>query len=467
MRIDITKKLLVFAIGLILLALVGAVLSYGSRLISIGTAYKAKMLCSEVFVAGRDTNTVLGDLIVDDLAALRIISSSIDSIEKTATASLYGFAECKTYYRGDCGCALSSDEVSPVSYKIRVREGQDSARYPSPKEGQPIEPEKISSMDNPRLMAVLDHAFSEPNPEHPQRTRAVLIVHKGYIVAERYADDIGPNTPLLGWSMTKSVMNALVGILIKEGLLALDTPILAEAWSRNGDPRRNIKLEDLLHMSSGLEFDEDMTDPLADVSHMLLKERDMAAYAADKSLQADPGSLWQYSSGTTNIMSGLLRRVLGDEAYYQFPRKALFNPLGMTRAVFETDAAGTFVGSSFLYATAREWARFGLLYLQDGIWEGERILPEGWVQYTRTPAPADPQAAYGAHFWLRIPKEYRGSRNTIPADAFHAVGHEGQFVTIVPSYNMVIVRFGKTRYPQAWRHDVFVSNVLTALDEVK
>ena len=139
----------------------------------------------------------------------------------------------------------------------------------------------------------------------------------------------------------------------------------------------------------------------------------------------------------------------------------------MTRAVLEADASGTYVGSSFMYATAREWARFGLLYLQDGVWAGERILPEGWVQYTRTPAPADPQAAYGAHFWLRIPKEYRESGHAVPEDAFHAVGHEAQFVTIVPSHNTVIVRLGKTRYPQVWIHNAFVRNVLAALDEVR
>ncbi|MBE9530132.1 MAG: serine hydrolase, partial [Proteobacteria bacterium] len=151
----------------------------------------------------------------------------------------------------------------------------------------------------------------------------------------------------------------------------------------------------------------------------------------------------------------------------RFPREALFDRLGMTGAVLEADASGTFVGSSYMYATARDWARFGLLYLQDGVWEGERILPEGWVQYTRTPIPADPQGVYGAHFWLRIPKEYRGTGSTVPEDAFHAVGHEAQFVTIVPSHDTVIVRLGKTRYSKAWEHDVFVSNVLTALHETR
>jgi hypothetical protein len=191
----------------------------------------------------------------------------------------------------------------------------------------------------------------------------------------------------------------------------------------------------------------------------------MAAFAAGQSLEAEPGSRWQYSSGTTNILSGFLRQTLGDQAYHRFPREALFKPLGMDRTIIEADASGTFVGSSFMYATAREWARFGLLYLQEGIWEGERILPEGWVQYTKRPAPSDPEASYGAHFWLRIPEEFRGAENALPNDVYHAIGHEGQFITIIPSHETVVVRLGKTRYPQSWQHDVFVRDVLAALPQ--
>lgn len=463
MRRTRTKGLVITATVLVLLVVVGVGLSYGARLIAIGTAYKAKMLCSEVFVAGRDMDAVLAELVVDDLAALRFIDSSIDRVERTATASLFGFFETKVRYCDTFGCALALDTLAPASWEISARARQASANYSQLKDRQAIETIQSNRADYPQLAAVLDEAFSEPDPDYPRRTRAVVILHKGRIVAERYARDIKPDTPLPGWSMAKSVMNALVGILVKEGRLALDTPILAGAWHGLEDPRRHIKLEHLLLMSSGLEFNEDMTDPLADVSRMILREQDMAAFAVNKSLEAEPGSKWQYSSGTTNILSGFLRRVLGEEAYYRFPREALFDRLGMTGAVLEADASGTFVGSSFMYATAREWARFGLLYLQDGVWEGERILPEGWVQYTRTAIPADPQADYGAHFWLRIPKEYRGTGSTVPEDAFHAVGHEAQFVTIVPSHDTVIVRLGKTRYSKAWEHDVFVSNVLIAL----
>jgi CubicO group peptidase (beta-lactamase class C family) len=160
----------------------------------------------------------------------------------------------------------------------------------------------------------------------------------------------------------------------------------------------------------------------------------------------------------------VIRNVLHDEAeYLAFPRRALFDRLGMSSAVLETDASGTFVGSSYMYATARDWARFGSFYLQDGAWKNERVLPEGWVAYTTSPAPADDSKRYGAHFWLQVPDEYGGRDARLPVPAFHAAGHEAQFVTIVPSRDAVIVHLGRTRYPDAWDHPAFVRDVLARL----
>lgn len=207
-----------------------------------------------------------------------------------------------------------------------------------------------------------------------------------------------------------------------------------------------------------------MTNPLADVTYMLIGISDKATYAVHKELEATPGTKWHYSSGTSNIIARIIRNVLKDDReYLTFPRRALFDPIGMKGAVLETDASDTFVGSSFMYATARDWARFGTLYLRDGVWDGQRILPEGWVNYSRSPAPADARRHYGAHFWLDVPDEYRGTNGNLPADAFHAAGHEAQFVTMIPSRNAVIVRLGRTRYPDAWDHPAFVRDVLAAL----
>jgi len=448
----------IFIASFILILFLGVALIHGSQLVAMGAAYKAKMLCSEVFVAGRSEDAVLADLVVDDLAALKYIDVLIDKEMKTITSSFYGIAKSKVHYRKNGGCALASNTAPSTSSKKYTQKQRSNNIHV---------PEYIKSNDisNQKLLNVVDEAFSEPDPEHLRRTRAIVILHKGQIVAERYAADIKMDIPLLGWSMTKSVMNALVGILISEGRLTLDTPIHSESWADPSDPRQYITVRHLLNMSSGLKFNEDMSDPLADVSRMILQERDMAAFAADMPLEVKPGSRWQYSSGNTILLAEYLRRLLGEDEYQQFPRKVLFSRLGMTNAVIETDASGTFVGSSFMYATAREWARFGLLYLQDGVWEGERIFPEGWLKYTQTSALANLDVGYGAHFWLGTPSEYRGKDVTLPENTFHAIGHEGQFVTVVPSHDAVIVRFGKTRYAGAWEHDVFVNKILAALRE--
>jgi CubicO group peptidase (beta-lactamase class C family) len=196
---------------------------------------------------------------------------------------------------------------------------------------------------------------------------------------------------------------------------------------------------------------------------MLLRAPDAAAYASSRPLDAEPGTRWSYSSGTTNVITGAMRRILGDAAYATFPRRALFERIGMHSAVLETDARGNFIGSSFMYATARDWARLGLLYLDDGRWKGDAVLPDGWVTYSRTPAPADPQRRYGAHFWLQIPEQYQHPGGPLPDDAFHAIGHEGQFLSIIPSRDVVVVRLGLTRHAGVWDQREFLRRVLAAL----
>jgi CubicO group peptidase (beta-lactamase class C family) len=322
----------------------------------------------------------------------------------------------------------------------------------------------VEALD-PHLASVLESAFTSPDGKQPTGTRAVVILHHGRIVAERYAPGFRKDTPLLGWSMTKTVMNALVGIMVKEGRLSLQDPVPVPEWRDPRDPRRKITLHNLLQMSSGLRFREDYGNPLQDVTTMLFGVPDAASYAARKPLAAEPGTRWSYSSGTTNIISRGIREVLGDDEYVEFPRRALFDPLGMGSAVIEPDASGTFIGSSFMYATARDWAKLGQLYLQDGVWGGRRVLPEGWVKYTTTPAPQAPEQKYGAHVWLKIPEEFSSgdSRKALPADAFHAVGHEGQLVSIIPSKDLVVVRLGLTRDLAVWHHDRFIEEVTEVL----
>jgi CubicO group peptidase (beta-lactamase class C family) len=425
------------------------------QILAIGIAYKAKILCSGVFVSGRSPDAVLAELETDDLALLRHLRATVDITAGSVTASALGLVRRTAVYREGLGCALALDGLSPP-------------RMPAPGLAQfPTASEPMQRGPATReLDAVVARAFAEPDSRRPRRTLAVVVVQDGRVVSERYAPGISAGTALAGWSMTKSVMNALIGILVGRGLLTLDGPVPIPEWSSPGDPRAGITLDSLLRMSSGLEFDEDLSSPRSDVMRMMLDAGDTAKLAIDKDLVAPPGASWQYSSGTSGILARVIRNVVHDDArYLDYPRRALFDRVGMSSAVIETDASGTFVGSSYMYATARDWARFGTLYLQNGVWNGERVLPEGWVGYSTTPAPADSGERYGAHFWLRIPEEYRGSNQQLPSGTYHAVGHEAQFVTIVPSRDVVIVRLGHTRYPEAWDHAAFVADVIDALGE--
>lgn len=421
-----------------------------ARVAAILAAYKAKMLCSEVFLAGRDAGEVERELEVDDLQPLRLIADSVDTHARRVTSRFAGVIVRDAAFHAGRGCAVGSRED--------IDRTTDRPRFPHADHAIAYEE---------RLRPVIDRAFAEPDPDRPRRTRAVVVVHDGRIVAERYAPAFTPLTPILGWSMTKTVMNALVGILVKEGRVTVDRPLPVPEWQAPGDPRRAITLDHLLRMSSGLEFDESAWNPVSDVTVMLLGRPDAGQYAAQKRLVAPPGTHWQYSSGTTNIISRAIRAVINDDAVYaDFPRRALFDRLQMSSAVIEADPSGSFIGSSFGYATARDWARLGLLYVNDGVWEGERILPQGWVDYTRTPAPADPLKRYGAHVWLKVADNYGGDA-VLPADAFHATGHAGQFITMIPSARLVVVRLGLTRYPDVWDQTGFVRDVIDAMGDAQ
>jgi CubicO group peptidase (beta-lactamase class C family) len=453
------------------LATAGAALYYGSRLAAIGTAYGAKILCSGIFVSQRDAQSLLAtDVAADNLFYLRHMDVQVDRGAREVTATLFGLGKRKAAYREGRGCAVVHADAAERSAP-RVEGPTNRSREQQVAVDELDSVDKLPpEVDRNRLDAALQWAFSEPDPALPRRTRAVVVLYKGRLVAERYADGFTKDTPLAGWSMTKGVVNALVGVLVKEGKLSLSEPAPVPEWRESSDPRSKITLGQLLQMSSGLQFREDYSNPLADVMQMLLGVSDAAAFAAAKPLAAEPGTRWSYSSGTTNIIACAMRQAVGDPDYLEFPRRALFDRLGMKSAVMEADASGTFVGSSFMYATARDWGRFGLLYLRDGylrdgVGPGERILPEGWVAYTRTPAPRAPDGLYGSHFWFRISRGYRcGSDNQpLPADAFHAVGYEGQFVTIVPSRELVLVRLGLTRYPCAWDQQKFVNLMLAGL----
>jgi CubicO group peptidase (beta-lactamase class C family) len=299
------------------------------------------------------------------------------------------------------------------------------------------------------LEALLDHAFDEASPLAV--THAVVVVHHGRIVVERYhgalehfdrpPTPVTDDTALLSWSMAKSVLHAVVGLLVGDGRLDLDAPAAVPEWAGPADPRHAITLRQLLAMRDGLDFVEDYVDDrVSDTIQMLFGDRqsDMANFAADRPLAAPPGTRFNYSSGTSNIVSGVVARTVGPgEDYARFLHGRLFSPLDMRSADPEFDEAGTWVASSYLRATARDWARFGLFYLRDGVWDGVRLLPAGWVDYARTMVSTDEDGQpYGAHWW--------GLTGDNPLGTFRASGYEGQSISICPALDLVVVRLGKT-----------------------
>jgi CubicO group peptidase (beta-lactamase class C family) len=313
------------------------------------------------------------------------------------------------------------------------------------------------------LDPLLDQVCDDTGPL--ATTYAVVVVHRGRLIAERYQGalpsfthppaPVTVETPLLSWSMAKSMLHAVVGLLVKDGRLDLDAPADVPEWSDPGDPRHAITVRHLLAMRDGLDFAEDYVDDrTSDVIAMLFGDgqADMAHFAADRPLAAAPGARFNYSSGTTNIISAVVARLVGPGAPYEaFLHERLFGPVGMASARPEFDGAGTWVASSYVRATARDFARFGLLYLRDGVWDGTRLLPEGWVDYGRTIESVDPEdGPYGAHWW-GVAGDTLGT--------FRASGYEGQSITICPALDLIVVRLGKTPTEHdpdlvAWRADV-------------
>jgi CubicO group peptidase (beta-lactamase class C family) len=276
------------------------------------------------------------------------------------------------------------------------------------------------------------------------------VIQNGAIVAEQYASGYNKTSKFLGWSMAKSITSALIGILVKKGKLTVDAPAPVASWQDEKDDRHAITLQNLLQQTSGLDFWENYSS-YSNATNMLFNKADMASYTASLPLKHKPGSEFYYSSGNSNILSGIVRSTVGEKDYHSFPYRELFHKIGMFHTLLEPDASGTFVGSSYVYASARDYARFGLLYLNEGVFNGERILPEGWVQQTITPASANKQKNYGYQFWLNGFDENDLSKKEfpeVPADMFYADGYGGQRIYIIPSLQLVVVRVGLNKFDE-------------------
>ncbi|MEL6730935.1 MAG: serine hydrolase [Bacteroidota bacterium] len=438
------------------------------RLLPVSTAYASKTMCSCVYLGDRDPASVL-NLELENFP-YNLSTTEIDSVNQIVSSSVMGLQKKSALYREGIGCtvisetdaqALRTKAIQPVRMRTRSLDSTkmywpvgDVDTFATPK-----------GVDMNRLQVVVDSAFL-PNEEGNPNTRATLVIHKGKILAEQYAEGVTAKMRQRGWSMTKSVTNALIGIAAKKGLIDIYAPAPVPQWQQ--DERSQITTDHLLRMSSGLSFTE-FYFGRTDATRMLYLKQGAGNYAIESSLGETPNTTFSYSSGTSNILQVILKNVVGDEKkYLSFPYTELFDKIGMTSTVMEPDASNTYVGSSFMFATPRDWARFGLLYLHDGIWNGERILPEGWVEYTNTRTPTSETGVYGAQFWkpANNPKE-DGMFNFfvwpgVPEDTFFAEGFEGQAVVIIPSRATVIVRLGVT-HGGGWDLGKYVTDVLETL----
>ncbi|MEO6779772.1 MAG: serine hydrolase [Bradyrhizobium sp.] len=422
-----------------------AVIFRPDRAIRVATGAGADAVCAKTFVSGLDPEAVFTESMGrPGIRRLRwLMRYRLDRAQKTVEASVLGLLGSRAAFHDGFGCVLLHGSKEPYLLKSDV----DALRMPK---NPPLLPEiagpAVVEPADPALKAALDHAFEEPASPPFRRTKAVVVVHQGKVIAERYADGVGVDTPLLGFSMTKSVVNALLGILTLQGRITPSLPAPIPEWRGATDPRREIEVEHLMRMTTGLALDE--TNSGFDPSNQMYLYDDMAGFAVTAPMIAPPGTRWRYSSATTQLLARIIRDIAGGpEQTLAFAWRELFNPLGMRSVTIEFDASGTLQGSANMLASARDWVRFGLLYLHDGEIGGRRILPDDWVGFS---ASATLDTDYGAGFWTNRSEHphARGRvRLGIPRDAFFASGYLGQRVVILPTQHLVIARLGDSVDP--------------------
>ncbi|QPF91737.1 serine hydrolase domain-containing protein [Bradyrhizobium commune] len=413
----------------------------------VATGFIADTICSETFVSGLDPSRNLAET-TDAMPGVGLLTWAmdyqVDRARKDVTVTLFGIGRSHAVYREGLGCTLEHGQ-GIVAVALPPDEKQP-ALLPEIAGPEPVPPQSEG------LSAALDRAFTEPAQPPYRRTRAVVIMKAGRIIAERYADGVGPETQLLGFSMTKSVMSALTGILVRQGKLKLDGPAPVAAWQNPDDPRHAITVDQLLRHTAGIALGSSLQASLGSalepVNVMKFAEDDMATYAASMPLATAPGTVWKYHDGNTIMLAHLIRNAAGGkpEDALRFAHHELFAPLGMNHVTLQLDGAGTIEGSSKMLASARDWARFGQLYLNDGVAGGKRILPEGWVNYSATATP-NAWVGIGAGFWTNQGDSFGANfriKHSWPRDAFFAKGTIGQYTIIIPSEKLVIVRMGRS-----------------------
>eukprot|EP00884_Botryococcus_braunii_P020734 jgi/Botrbrau1/7344/Bobra.247_3s0037.1 len=371
-------------------------------LLGVAAGYMAGLLCNGLFVSNRTFDSVWeneGDIangLVYQLFNLSDPAAGLGHLvigPSNVTTSVGPTSHTFTYLGGDFGCQLQSTPPNATVGVMYVDDGKPPLSRPWML-ASPNTSEAVSGLDYNRLDQLISDWFDDPVAQEQVQTRALVVVHRGKVVAEQYAEElgIGPDTPLISWSVAKSISSALLGLRVGDGAINVSDIAQSPIWSPEEAASRNITIQDLAQMTSGLGLTDDYS-PGSGVTRMLYTVPDAAALVASYPQVYPPGTFFNYSTGNTVLLMYNLRRTFGgnDSQYWSYPRNRLFKPIGAESMLMEVDPSGTFQGGSSVYATARDYARFGQLYLQDGVWEGQRLLPEGWVQYSTTPIPQNPE----------------------------------------------------------------------------
>jgi len=400
--------------------------------LDIISGFSAKSVASGHFIDHRPQEIIeKGD---NDVSIIFLASNKIDENGKFATASVFGLKERKAIYREGLGATLINDDFDVTKpYNVPKRTKLVN-NLPFPYGNKEPKDSIFSNIDYQKLNKAVANAFDKKG-ELSKRTRSVIVIYKDKIIAEKYDTGFDKNSKIMGWSMTKSITATLFGVLQKQGKININKKAPIAEWTN--DERSKITINDLLHMNSGLEWEEDYSK-LSDATKMLFLSEDMTKSQIQKPLVGKTNATWNYSSGTSNLLSGILRKQFKThQEYLDFWYSALIDKIGMNSMLVETDMAGNYVGSSYSWATTRDWAKFGLLYLHKGNWNGEQLFDENWAKYVATPTNGS-KGEYGGHFWLNAGGKYPDA----PRDLYSANGYQEQRVFILPSHDLVIVRMG-------------------------
>ena len=422
------KKVLGLVFILLVVAILG-VLIYLQPQLKIVTGFTAKKACSYHFIAERSLESIKEI----DLEAfpMNLVSLELTSNPQGVVSSVLGMQKAQAIVRKGLGCTLLQGKDDFKISKL--------SENPKPKKSSSLPRKDKRDIDQTVLDLAFKSAFDSED-EWKKKTLGLMILHKDTLLQEKYLNGFDSETEFLGWSMSKSVANLLVGIGINQGLLDLNESNLYPAWEN--DERKNITLQNLLQMNSGLQWTEEYED-VCDITQGLFEEEDFVKFTWEKPLESDPGTVYEYSSGTTNLISGILRRKFESyQDYLNFPHKYLFEPLGIGDAYMETDEAGNYIMSSYMHAKARDWAKLGMVYKNKGSYNGTQIVDSLYIDWSLS--PSGPESGYGAQIFLNTEqKQFK----TAPESAYKFSGYDGQYVVIIPSHDLIIVRFGLSKGP--------------------